>query len=161
MNTLTGFVCGIAVALFGAFVANQLTRRREKQAKLEQHRFQIYMKLMDVYADYFWFSSAEVRNEKLRSEIRERCRSRSLEIVDMLRAADDMEDLDEILDVLMGHEFTTALDRYKAIGALLNKLGKHVNPKYQRKISEIGKGNIELLSSGAKTNAPGSIYPWT
>ena len=158
MNTLTGFACGIAVSLFGAFVANHLTRRREMKAKLNQHRFQIYMKLMDVYADYFWFSSAEVRNQKLQSEIRERCRSRSWEIVDMLRAADDMEYLNEILDVLMGHEFTTALDRYEAIGALLNKLGKLVNPKYQQKMSEISKGNIKLLSSGSKSNAPGSIY---
>ena len=161
MDSLIGFVSGIGVSLTGALVANLLTRRREKQTKLEQHQFQIYMKFMDVYADYFWFSSAEVRNEELPSEIRERCRSRSWEIVDMLREADDLENLDEVLDVLMGHEFATALDRYKAIGTLLNKLGKQVNPKYQRKMSEISKGNIQLLESGAKSNAPGSIYPWT
>jgi hypothetical protein len=114
---------------------------------------------MELHGIYFWFSSAEVRGKPIPPEIRQRCRSLAWEILDILRAADEMEYLDETIEVLLGPSFNLALERYKAMGQLLGKLGHRVNPRYQRKIREISEANVCTLAAGEGSNAPGAMWP--
>jgi len=74
-----------------------------------------------------------------------------------------VEKIEDILDVLFcepAHE--TAMKRYHAIQALLDELGKLVNPRFATKIREISEKNIAAidrmpLANPRKQNAPGSF----
>lgn len=152
-----GFLSGVGVSLTGAFLANMFARKREQDKARDEHRFSVYMKLMEIHSFYFWYATAEVHKERVPPDIQSKCQKLSWEIADMLRAADDLEHLDEILDVLMGPDYPSAVARYEQMGVLLGKLGKRVNPRYQKKIGHIGTRNVMNLGVGHKNStAPGS-----
>jgi hypothetical protein len=159
MDALIGFISGVGVSLTGALVANLLTRIREHHKFIEDKQFKIYMMLMELYGSYFGFTTAEFHHETVSIDIRNRCRSLAWQIADILREAAEVEFLDEILDVLFGPSFTTATERYTAMGQILDKIGLCVNPRYSHKIQEISKRNLKALTSGSKSNAPGNTWP--
>lgn len=156
MNSLFGFVAGIAVSLFGAIIANLLTRRRERRRAVEERRFAIYMKLMELQGLYWWFTVAEFHGETVPEEVRTSSNALSWQIADLLRSADEVDDLPEVLDVIFGPDFTTPTKRYDAIGRVLDCLGKQVNPRYARKMGEISQAHLRMLSAGKRSNAPGA-----
>jgi len=159
MDALVGFLSGIGVSLVGALGGSLLTRSRERQKALGERRFAIYMKLMDLYGLYFWFTTAEVHKKDVSADIRVKCRSLSWQIADMLREADDVACIDQILEVLFSPGFPTAVKRYEAMGEVLDKMGTQVNPIYLKKIREIRKRNLTGLASGEISNAPGATWP--
>jgi hypothetical protein len=156
VDPLLAFLSGVGVSLFGALVANILTRHRDRRRVVEERRFDIYMKLMELHSSYFWFTVAEVHRESVKAAIRQKCRDLSWQCADMLRSADEVDFLDEILDVTLSPRFTTAVERYEAMGNLLDRLGKRVNPRYARKIREMSQANLEQLGRGSQSNAPGA-----
>lgn len=156
MDLLVAFLSGVGVTLSGTLIADLLTRRRERRKLMEERSFQIYMKLIELHGLYFWFTSDKIRGEPVSPEIRHECRSLAWEIADMLRAADAVEYLDQILEVLFGPRFTTAVERHEVMGQILDRLGQRVNPRYWQKIREISEGNLQLLASGGSSNAPGA-----
>ena len=156
MNPLVAFFSGVGVSLVAALVANILTRSRERQRIVEERRFEIYMKLMDLYGQYFWFTVAEIHRETVREEVRLKSRDLAWQIADMLRSADEVEYLPDILDVMLGPGFATAAERYEAMGRLLDSLGKRINPRYAKKIREISEANVRAFGTGGRSNAPGA-----
>jgi hypothetical protein len=158
MELLIAFVIGVGVTLTGAFIAHLLTRSRERRKLIEERRFEIYMKLMDLNSQYFWIASAEVRGEPAPQTAREKCRELSWRIADMLRAADEVEFLDETLDILFASNYPSAAKRHDAMGALIDKMGQRINPRYARKFHDISMVNMQLLASGARSNAPGATW---
>jgi len=158
ISPLLAFFSGVGVSLVGALVAHILTRQRDRRRVVEERRFEIYMKLMDLRGMYFWFTTAEFHRKPISDEIRRKCRDLSWQIADMLRAADEVEYLEGILDVLMGPGFQTARERYDAMSKLLDRLGSRVNPRYAKKIREISEANLMTLGSGGSSNAPGATW---
>lgn len=156
MDLAIGFLSGVGVSIVGAVIADILARRREQRRIVEERRFGIYMKLMEIYGSYFWFTVAEMQGEQVGSEVRRRCRDLAWQCADMLRSADEVDYLEDILDVTLGPRFSTARERYDAIGQLLDRLGKRVNPRYARKIREISSENVANLAAGGHLNAPGA-----
>lgn len=146
----------MGVSLVGVLAASVLTKKRERQRFIEDRRFEIYMKLMELHGQYFWFTAAEMHHEPVRSEIRRRAFSLAWQIADALRSADEVEYLEDILEVTLAPSFATARERYDAMNRILERLGRRVNPRYARKIREISEANISLLGSGRDSNAPGS-----
>lgn len=160
MEPALGFLSGVGVTLTGALIAHVLTRRRERRKLVDERRFEIYMKLMDLNSQYFWIASAEVRGQPASPEARRNCRDLAWQIADILRAADEVEFLEDILDITFGPGYPTAAKRHDAMGALLDRMGERgVNPRYARKIREISKANVLSLGSGARSNAPGATRP--
>ncbi|MFQ5745551.1 MAG: hypothetical protein ACE5HV_18525 [Acidobacteriota bacterium] len=156
IEPLLAFFSGVGVTLVSALVANMLTRQRERRRVVEERRFEIYMKLMELYGSYFWFSAAEIRREPVPEDIRRRCRDLAWQIADMLRSADEVDYLEDILDATLGPGFGTARERYEAMGRLLDRLGQRVNPRYSKKIREISEANLARFGSGGSSNAPGA-----
>ena len=156
IDPLQAFFSGIGVSLIGALVANVLSRQRERHRVVEERRFEIYIKLLDLYGGYFWFTTAELHNESVDANVASRCHTLACQIADMLRSADEVDFLDDILDVTQGPAFKTAAERYKAMGQLLDRLGQKVNPRYSKKIREISDANGRLMASGECSNAPGA-----
>lgn len=156
IDPLLGFFSGVGVSLVGATVANILTKRRERQRVIEERRFEIYMKLIDLHGRYFWFMAAESNKGAVPSEIRRKCHDLAWEIADMLRSADEVDYLEQILDVTHGSSFGTAKERYEAMDRVLDQLGSRVNPKYSKKIREISEKNMRLPGSAGSSNAPGA-----
>lgn len=161
VDPLIAFLSGVGVSLVGALVANIFTRSRERGRVVEERRFEIYMKLMELYGSYFWFTVAELHKEAVRDEIRQRCRDLAWQISDLLRSADEVEFLDEILDVTLSPRFATARECYEAMGQLLDRMGRRVNPRYAKKIREISEANVKVLGSGGRSNAPGATSLFT
>jgi hypothetical protein len=150
------FCSGVGVSLIGALVSNILTTRRERRRLVNERRFEIFMKLLDLYGSYFWFTAAELHKETVPREIRKRCHDLAWQIADMLRSADELESIEEILDVLLGSSFDTAAKRYEEMGRILDQLGRRVNPRYSSKIRKISEQNIHIMTSGRPSNAPGT-----
>jgi hypothetical protein len=153
---LSGVVATLAVSLVSVLVANILTRRRERRHVVDERRFEIFMKLMDLHSNYFWFTVAELHKEAVPAETRRSCHALAWQIADMLRAADEVEFLEQTLEVTLGPAFGTATERYEAMGRLIDQLGSTVNPRYSNKIREISDANIRLFGSGGSSNAPGA-----
>lgn len=156
ISFLLTFFSGVGVSLVGALVAHVFTRQRERRQLVEERRFQIYMKLMELHSGYFWFTTAELRQTAVPNEIRHKCRDVAWQIADMLRATDEVEYLEDILDVLMGPGFPTAGERYDAMAKLVDRLGRRVNPRYAKKIRQISEANVSSPASGGISNAPGA-----
>jgi len=159
VEPVLAFLSGVGVTLTGALIAHVLARRRERRKLVDERRFEIYMKLMELNGQYFWVASAGLHNEPVPPEARRKCRELAWQIADILRAADEVEFLEDILDVLFGSAYPTALKRHDAMLALLDRMGARVNPRYARKIQEISKGNILSFASGERSNAPGAAWP--
>jgi hypothetical protein len=113
------------------------------------------MQLMDLQAWYFWFTTGEMHGTEVKVDVRRRCRDLSWQIADKIRAADDVDYLEETLDVLLSPRFSTARERYDAMSAVLNKLGQRVNPRYQKRIREISDANLKA-GGWLNSNAPGA-----
>ena len=158
ISSLLAFFSGVGVSLVGVLVAHILTRERDRRRVVEERRFEIYMKLMDLHGMYFRFTTAEFHREAISDEVRRKCRDLSWRIADILRAADEVEYLEDILDVLMGPGFQTARERYDAMSKLLDRLGSRVNPRYAKKIREISEANLTTLGAGGSSNAPGATW---
>ena len=159
MDPVLGFLSGVGVSLTGALIANTLTRRRERRRIIEERRFEIYMKLMELNTQYFWVASCEVRGEPIPDETRKKCRELAWQIADLLRAADEVEFLEEILDVVLGPGFPSASKRHDAMGSLLGRMGERITPRYTRKIREISQANLLGLGGKGQSNAPGTTWP--
>ncbi len=155
MDPFWAFISGVGVSLTAALIANILTRERERKRIIEERRFSIYMKLMNLHGLYFFFYSCEERSAPLAPQIKQQVKDLAWQIADLLRSADEIKHLDEILDVLFAPTFNTAKDRYHAMKALINKLGQDINPRYTKKMRSISESNIEYLATGHRPNAPG------
>ena len=114
---------------------------------------------MELYGMYFWFSTAELHHEPVPDEIRQKCFRLSWQIADMLREADNLKDLTDILEVIFGSSFPTAKERYTAMRILIDRLGNSVNPRYANAVQKINVANFTNLAKGNKSNAPGETWP--
>ena len=146
LTFLGGVVCT-------AVVNHEFTSRAERRRILAEKRFKLYMALLDLQAEYFWFTTCELHNDQVSGEVRKRAHNLSWQIADMLREADAVEFLDDTLDILFSNKFATARERYDALSSLTDRLGLIVNPKYFKKIKALSAGNVAI---GKSANAPGA-----
>jgi len=153
---LLSFASGVGVSLVAAFVANLLAKEREKTKQLEERRFQIYMKLMELYTSYLLLTVDELHKKEARGDLKQKCFKLSWEIADLLRVADDIEFLEDILDVILANKFGTAKERLVEMKRLLDRMGKLVNPRYAKKIREISMRPTLNFPNETVSNAPGA-----
>lgn len=159
LHVILGFVSGIGVILVGAYVASILQRRNERLRRTEDTLFKIYMKLMELNGYYFWYTSAEIRKEKVPSDIKRKTRDLSWQISDLLRVTDDFKLLPRILTVLFDDNSIPARERYDEIKKIINELGDLINPQYSKIMKEISQRNIHKRTIGRMPddNTPGKI----
>lgn len=66
-----------------------------------------------------------------------------MRIRDKLREADDIKHLEEILTVLMSEDaYNTASDRFRALDAVIDRIGDSVNPHYTKLAKRISDDNV-------------------
>lgn len=159
MEALIAFLSGVGLTLTSALFAHLLTLRRERRKSIEQRNFEIYMKLMELNGEYFWVASAEVTGAPVSPRVCRKCSDLAWKIADILRAADEVEYLNDVLDVIFSPSYPTPTKRHDAMGALLDRMGKRVNTRYSKKIREISLANLRSLGSGERSNAPGATWP--
>lgn len=112
---------------------------------------------MDLHSSYFWFTVAESHGEEVPVDARRNCCALAWQISDLLRATDDADFVDQILDVTLSSRFGTASERYAEMGRVLDLMGQRVNPRYSKKIREIGDANLQTSVSSRSSNAPGAF----
>lgn len=158
-TALLSFLSGIGVTLVAALLANFLQRQNEKKKRVDAASFDIYMKLMELHGYYFWVLSAEIRGEAVRDDIKYNIQNLSWKIADILRYADEIKHLSQILDVLFSDRYNSTRDRYKAIGVLIDSISKIVNPCYSKVIKQISESSFKrrMDDPGFRSNAPGHL----
>ncbi len=157
-SALVGFASGVGVTLIGALITTVLQRRHERRRRIEEGRFRVYMKLMELHSFYFFASSAEVRHQELSSDVRERIRSLASELADMLRSADELREVPLLLRILMSMDYPSAQARYRDMGQVLDSLANSVNPRYSTAARAIGDGNVQDMSAGGAGRAHTPIF---
>jgi hypothetical protein len=153
-----GFASGIAVTLIGALAATFLQRRHERRRRIEEGRFRVYMKFMELYSYYFFVSSAEVRQESVDADLRKRIRSLAGEIADMLRSNDELREIPQLVRILMGMDYPSAAARYRDMGEVLDSLGRSANPRYLTAARALGEDNIRDMAAGGPGRAHTPIF---
>ena len=163
LQALIGFASGVGVILIGAIIGYVFQRRAEKQHRIEETQFQVYMKMLDVYSLYFWVTSLELRGEEVSPELKRSIRNTTWQIADLLRF-EAVSYTENILKVLMSNEYPTAKARYDEMDKILSKFGSLVNPRYQHVVKSIGEGNVMRFGSGErsflKSTTPASMGPF-
>ncbi len=146
-QAILGFISGVVVAWVSALIAHSLQVMREHRNRLRQQEFEIYMMLLELNGLYFWYTASEVHREPVKPELRAKARDISWRILDKLRQADEMEDGDELIHVLLSEDFESAVKRSDAMEALTKRIGERINPRYNAKIKELRAypNNPELL----------------
>ncbi len=157
LNEITAFFSGVAISLFGAIVANIIQKRNNAERIKKETRFEVYMKLMEIYGLYWEIYMAELHKEEYKMETKHKLWSLSWQIADKVREYDKIEYIEDIMSVLFNKNFKTAKDRYYEIKSILDKLGHKINPKYNKLLNEISEQNEKLLieQQTTKSNAPG------
>lgn len=158
MNAIIGFASGIGVSIIAAFVSYLLQHHSDRRRRREQAAFRVYMLLLDLNSHYFWIASSELHGEAPPPEMTAKARSLAMQIADKLREADDVQNLEEILTVLMSEDkCKTAHDRARALNAVIDSLGETVNPRYAKIVQQISENNVRGFMdrpSGHRNNAP-------
>lgn len=158
LTPFVGVVSGLLGAVIGSLLTNRLTRSRERDRLISERRFEIYMKLMDIYNAYFWWFSAELRKEPVPQRVRQNVNDLSWQLSDLLRSADEVDFLEDALEIIMGPSYESSEARYHAMSELVDRVGAQVNPRFAKKMKEIGEANRALFPTGRRSNAPGMTF---
>lgn len=149
LENLLAFASGVGVCVVGAFTATYFQARSEERRCLTKAKFEIYMKLMELQAQYFWVLSAEARQESPSLEVKTKIKLLAWQIADLLREADKIEHLPQILNVLFGTNFETASSRHDAIEKLLSEMGHSVNPNYATVVKQLSTASVRHFAKGS------------
>jgi hypothetical protein len=144
-TAVISFAGGVGVAVVAAFAAGLVRRRLEAKRRIEEARFDVYMKLLELQGLYHWIAVAELRAELPQEEVLRQVKSLAWQIADKLRSADEIEHLSEILAVLLSRKYTSAASRSEALDQLLHELGATVNPRYANAVRQISEENLLAL----------------
>lgn len=162
LETIIAFASGVGVALVGTLITAVLQRSTERKKRIERIQFQVYVNLMDLYGFYFWVINTPI--EKIDIDFKKKIRDIAWKTADLLRLEDSVPHMEDILKVLMSHEFKNAFDRYKEMSRIIDLLGSIVNPSYQDVVRDLDKSNlIRYVSGDVKINeftTPMSMWPF-
>jgi hypothetical protein len=152
-----GFCGGLQAALVGGLVASIVQRHNELKRRKEETRLAVYLMLMELNSQYFWVASCQLRGEEPPTDVVIACREIAWKLADRLRAFDQVELIEEILEIIFSAVVPTANERAKKLDALLERYGHLVNPTYAKHIAKISRENIMSLGGGSAVNsyAPG------
>ena len=156
-----GLLSGLLMAAVSALFAGVLQRVNEKHRKREEARFAVYMRLLDVHSLYFWVTAAEVHGENADPSVWDRLRSEAWQIADTLREADNIKELDVILDVLFADRYSTSTERAKVLDDVIQQMADRVNARYSKVMRDISRENILGFGQvqNRVSNAPGRPWP--
>lgn len=152
-----GFFGGLLAVLVGGLIASLVQRHNEANRRKEETRLAVYLMLMELNSQYFWVASFQLRGEEPPPTVIIACREIAWKLADRLRAFDQVEFVDEILEIIFSAAIPTANERAKKLDVLLEKYGRLVNPVYAKHIAQISRANIMSLGRRESTNsyAPG------
>ena len=158
-SIIIGFLSGIGVSVFSAIVTNIIQKRNNAEQIKEEIRFEVYMKLMEIYSLYWSICVAESQNEECDPQRKIKLWDLSWQVADSIRECDNIEYVEDIINVLFNHNFKLAKDRYNEMKKILKKLGDKVNPKYNKIMIRISDENYKYLEQNftGSSNAPGVL----
>jgi hypothetical protein len=141
LTFFTGLLAGLLVAAAGVYFRN-LSDTRKRQDEL---LFQIYTQLIELSGSHFWILSQELRGEQSNPERARRFSSVRWRIADLLRQADGLPEMREILSVMFSARFASERERAQELNRLVSLIGDRVNSRYNKAIREIDAENQKLM----------------
>ncbi len=142
LNMVIGFVSGIGIALVSALLNTSMQSRKRKKRELEKSQTDIYYRLMMLRTLWWGMVLAESRGEALSSQDRREIHDTAWKLADVLREADDINDLGDIVAVIFSEGFETAQARYDAMERIISRLGYKTNPKYNKAVARVSAANM-------------------
>jgi len=150
-DLLLSFLSGVGVTLVGALVVHLLQRSEARKHRISEVQTEIYFKMLDLSAQYFWIASSEIHQREVGDSIKSKICGLAWEISDLIRKEDSVQFADQTLRVLMSNEYSSATERHREMDVLLEKLGKVVNPKFQKISKELGEANLLRIGFGDRS----------
>jgi hypothetical protein len=137
----------VAGGAIGAWASSHFQGKRERKRELDRKAFGLFERL-SLLRDVRWSATVlEFHGEPLDHEEVEKYNRLSWEVADMLREIDEIPEAEDILRAVWSLDYAQENERYDALSAVLERLGKRLNPKYHGIVSEIGAGSRRLMQS--------------
>lgn len=142
LTFVTGVLTGMSVSAAGVF----FNRWNDKRKKEEQLLFQIYMQLLELRGWHVWIAATESGAEGPSPEHRGRFSDLRWRIADILRQADKVQEVPEILRAMFSvGGFPTEKARAAEMDRLLGVIGNRLNPRYNQAMEEISAQNQRMM----------------
>ncbi len=138
-------ISGVLGGIVGALATVLYQKHQDTKKALEERRFKIYMMLMELNGHHFWISSAEMRGETAPPEVLQKFNGMRWRIADELRQADDLPQLEAILNAMFSLDFEAERERSEALTKVIDQLGGKANPRYQKAIQAIDERSQQLM----------------
>jgi len=147
MEFIAGFLSAIVITIIGAGATYFFTARHEKSNRLAEHRQRIYMKLLSIKQEHFWISSGDMPmpDRDIPEEVKDRYWGAAFDVIDELRAADDLEQAPAIIDALIGLDFEHEWQRAEAMAKIIEDLSQDVTPRVAQALKRRDQKAMALM----------------
>jgi len=144
---LTLLLVALAGGVVGAWANSYFQAKRERQRELDREAFHLFERLA-LLRDVHWSATVlEFHGEPLDPEEVVKYNRLSWEVADMLREIDEIPEAEDILRAMWSLDYTQEKERYDDLSAVLERLGKRLNPKYHDIVSKLGAQSRQLMQS--------------
>lgn len=151
------FLSGALLVLIGAFVNQRIKEKADKETRLRESEYKLYLKLNSLYQWYFWFATNELHKKETDNEVYDECYKIAVSIARELNENDSSEFTEELLHLLYDETIPTYTERWKAMGALSDKMAAKLTPVHKKLSRKLNDANIELMArSDFLARAPAS-----
>jgi hypothetical protein len=144
---LTLLLVALVGGVVGAWATSYFQARRERQRELDREAFRLFERLV-LLRDVHWGATVlEFAGHPLIPEEVERYNRLSWEVADLLRCIDRIPEAEDVLRAMWSLDFGREQDRNDALSAVLERLGRRLNPKYHDVVRELGDESRKLMVS--------------
>ncbi len=143
-EAIAGATLALASAIIGGIVVLLVQAWMKGHSNLTRLRFEIYMKLLMVRELQFWSVTWEVNDDDVDSRILQRKHDYTFQIADLLRRADRLSEMEEIIRTLFSVTYGSEKERQSRLDELIRQLGEKVNPRYNRSMNRVMAENQEI-----------------
>lgn len=145
LATASVFASGVLTGIIGAWAGAYFARQAESGRELAERRHRIYLMLLDLSHQHFWISTSDMHKREVTKELKDQFQKAKYEVMDALRTADSLKQLPDVVDVLMSLRFKTETDRAVRLRAVIDELGRGVNPRFLAAAKKADRQNMNLM----------------
>jgi len=127
-SIIIGFLSGVVLSIFTAFINFRLSRKPDEYKALVKSKYEIYLKLNDLYNWYFWLVTNELHNKETDKETIETIHNIAVNLARELHKNENSEFTEKLLRILYDESYETFDARWKHISKLSEKLATKLLP---------------------------------
>jgi hypothetical protein len=148
LDLLVAFSSALLGAVAGSWTTVWLGAKQERADVSDRILFDVYLRLLELNALYFWITTADFHRNERNSDVIQRVEALARSVADDLRRVRDRKAVVDIFDVLASRDsrkYPDSATRYKRLQQLLSVFGRRFSPEYIEAASQIGASHFQAL----------------